>query len=110
MSHLFKMSTGITEPVVKVVPPVNTRNWEKLLSREDNGYLLVWLVYDGCTNYEGEKILLFNDTTWKQLKRQKDIDPHFSEDTKLRYPVGRFVPTVDGWHMGVNAMGFNPGD
>lgn len=63
-------------------------------------YHLLWVHYAGCTNYEGNKILLFKsdrDIDWGSIHC---LDPHFndnSEDFKL---LARFVPTEEGWNMG----------
>ena len=66
-----------------------------------------WLVlkvkYPDCTNFEGVKILVFADTTALDLLKQgKFLDPHFFENqSKVRSPVARFVPTQHGWEMAV---------
>jgi hypothetical protein len=61
--------------------------------------LLVEIKYLDCTNYEGNKILVYVDCTLDQLKEQKVIDPHFSENDKYKSPIARFVPTDYGWGL-----------
>lgn len=55
--------------------------------------------YDGCTNYEGIKILLFKHPL-TEIVKLKELDPHFSE-AKIS-PIARFVPTEEGWNMAID--------
>ena len=64
-------------------------------------YLVVKIRYNNCTNYEGTKILLFEGVTIDQLGEWKHIDPHFSDSTKFKSPIARFVPTIQGIDMAV---------
>lgn len=66
-----------------------------------NNFLIVKIRYPDCTNYEGDKILVYKNTSIKRLERQGSIDPHFSDNPNMISPVARFVPTVDGWNMAV---------
>jgi hypothetical protein len=59
--------------------------------------LLVKIKYPDCTNYEGMKILVYEDTTIQALIAQQKIDPHFSENAKYKSPLARFEPTDHGW-------------
>ena len=75
-------------------------NWIKVRHQEcgsDN--LVVWLRYPDCHNYEGNKILVYLDTTWEQLKAQRTIDPHFSSNKRFLSPFARFEPTEKGWDI-----------
>lgn len=65
-------------------------------------YLIVCLNYPDCTNYEGNKILLYKDCSIEDLKRQKYIDPHFSNSIMFHSPIARFVPNGEGWYMATN--------
>lgn len=69
--------------------------------RKEGKFLIVEMNYPNCTNYEGDKILVYKDITITELKRQKLIDPHFSENQKFHSPIARFVPTEEGWRMAV---------
>ena len=63
-----------------------------------NGFLIIFIKYHDCTNYEGVKILLFNnDVTIEKLKSQRKIDPHFSENKNYYSPIARFEPTEEGF-------------
>ena len=91
------ISTPIKKSIQKGNPDPN--NYKIIKSVQINDFLLLFVNYPDCTNYEGNKILLFKDTTLKRLKRQKTIDPHFSDNEKFISPIARFAPTVKGWFI-----------
>jgi hypothetical protein len=62
-------------------------------------YLIVKIKYLDCTNYEGVKILVYQGIRLADLKKQKLIDPHFSENKKYNSPIARFEPTEKGWRL-----------
>lgn len=66
-------------------------------------HLILMLAYDGCTNYEGRKLLMFAEgVRLEDLTDQDDgIDPHFSDDPDHHYPIARFQPTPAGWAMAI---------
>jgi len=99
-----KVTINITKPVEVVDNNPNPFKYkiEKVL--EHGGYLLLLINYPDCTNYEGNKILLFKDCTLAALEKQSGIDPHFSSDIRYHSPIARFEPTSFGWMMGVNMM------
>ena len=68
---------------------------------EKRPYLLIRIKYPDCHNYEGMKILLYKDVTLVQLERQKQIDPHFSQNSNYHSPLARFEPTDIGWKTGL---------
>lgn len=62
-------------------------------------YLVMQINYPDCTNYEGDKILVFKGVTVSDLLEQGSIDPHFSNNPARHSPVARFAPTKLGWLM-----------
>lgn len=62
-------------------------------------FLIVKIHYPNCTNFEGNKILVFRDCTLQDLEEQVAIDPHFSDSKKYHHPIARFVPTEAGLRM-----------
>ena len=62
-------------------------------------YLVVEITYPDCTNYEGRKILVYENVTAKQLRKQKSIDPHFASNKRFHSPIARFEPTEYGWEL-----------
>lgn len=65
-----------------------------------DNYLLIQIKYHDCKNYEGNKILLYENCDITKLKNQLTIDPHFSDNKNFHSPIARFEPNVDGWNMG----------
>ncbi len=70
--------------------------WHQQLGRG----LLVCIHYDGCTNFEGDKILLYQDVPREYLLSRKEIDPHFADGG----PIARFEPTERGVHLARMAL------
>lgn len=58
-------------------------------------HLVVLINYPDAKNFEGEKILLFENTTIEQLRKRKSIDPHFAKNKSA--PIARFKPNKQGW-------------
>lgn len=78
----------------------NPDNYQLIKAHEDGEWLVVKMKYPDCTNFEGDKVLIFKNLTLLQLVNQKFIDPHFfPDDSKHKSPVARFVPTDEGWEM-----------
>lgn len=95
-----------TEPKSKKtkLPNPDPHNYKLIRVEEKDGFLLVQLNYPDCTNYEGNKILLFKDVTLIQLVNQKYIDPHFFQAKDIASPIARFVPTEEGWIMALSLI------
>ncbi len=74
-------------------------NWKVIKAEEKGGYLILQMQYPDCTNYEGNKILVFRGVTLIDLVNQRQIDPHFFKDGKVKSPIARFEPTPQGWQM-----------
>lgn len=74
----------------------NPSNYKIIRAIEKNSHLLVEIEYPDCRNYEGRKILVFDNLTYDQLKSFKTIDPHFSNNKKFKSPIARFEPTERG--------------
>ena len=62
-------------------------------------FLILKVNYHDCTNYEGNKILVFKGCTIVDLAQQGAIDPHFSDNNEFLSPVARFKPDEEGWKM-----------
>ena len=102
-------SYSYVEPTSTVAsaPPLPTKkdytadpnNWKIVKSKELHGFLVLKLQYPDCTNYEGNKILVFKGVTLIDVVNQRLIDPHFFKDSKFKSPVARFEPTEEGWRM-----------
>jgi hypothetical protein len=103
-------SDSQTEPKKcrKVEPPnPDPHNYKFIRVEERDGFVLVELHYPDCTNYEGRKILLFTGVRLIDLVNQNYLDPHFFKAKDVASPIARFVPTEEGWQMGlalINAL------
>lgn len=100
-------TTTIRVEVTNTPPPLplgpNPLLFTILRIRKIGDFSLVEAQYDGCTNYEGRKILVLEGF----YAGDSTLDPHFCEGPH-RSPIARFEPTERGWDMGVRfceAMG-----
>ena len=79
------------------LPDPNPDNYKILRYSEIRGCLIIELQFLDCVNYEGRKILVFENCTINDLIKQKNIDPHFSDSKEFKSPVSRFEPSERGW-------------
>jgi hypothetical protein len=63
-----------------------------------SAYTLTEILYPGCANFEGKKILLFRAPN-QVVMDAKVIDPHFCDGPHLS-PIARFRPDQEGWLLG----------
>ena len=117
VSHSMAMSNSITEvnynPTSskygqKIVHKICTnKEWKQAepsnykieKCQEIGKFLVLRIKYPDCTNYEGNKILVFYNVTLLDLCNQKLIDPHFCDNAKYFHPIARFITTDAGWAM-----------
>lgn len=100
---LFKRrfsSSSYTTPAPQGNP--DPSKWEIGYHKAIGKFLVVAIRYPDCNNYEGKKILVYENVTIDELKAQGKIDPHFSEDKKYKSPFARFEPTDRGLMMAVS--------
>lgn len=100
--NIFSSNSSFEEPkkvVEKVfLPNPNPANYSILRSKILNNHLVIEIKYHDCTNYEGRKIMLYDDCTLEELIEQKLIDPHFCDNKNYFSPIARFEPTESGWN------------
>ena len=82
-----------------IIPDPSPENYTILRHLNINRFLIIELKYDDFSNYEGRKILVFENITLEELTDQKYIDPHFSENKDFHSPIIRLEPTDRGWEM-----------
>ncbi len=63
-------------------------------------FVIAKIRYPDCINYEGNKILVFENTSKREVLSAKEIDPHFCESNHL-YLIARFEPTKKGWQNAI---------
>ena len=71
---------------------------------ERNHHTLIRINYPDCTNYRGDKILLYRNIRSLEILGSIHLDPHFSESSNCPIPFARFRPTKKGWEMGLKMM------
>lgn len=79
----------------------NPKNYKILEVKQIDKLTIVKIKYPDCTNYEGNKILVFDHKVKiEDLMNTKIIDPHFT-NTKgvIVTPVARFKPDAEGMDM-----------
>lgn len=79
----------------------NPYNYKVLEATMVRNLLVVKINYPDCTNYEGNKILVFHNAKLEDFINLKSIDPHFSKNEFGVHPIARFQPTDDGMKMAV---------
>jgi hypothetical protein len=102
---IYTMSIGGTDnlPEQQPSPDRNPDPYNYQLGQfyEVGNLLVVEITYPNCNNYEGKKILLFEDMNMDRLRTHKQIDPHFIEDHKVLHLLARFKPTEAGFKQAV---------
>lgn len=91
---LFKKScwTNPQQPA----PNPNPSRWELLeIAEFTNGYALK-VRYLDCTNFEGEKVMVFRG----EYRERAYLDPHFQPNKAA--PIARFRPDDEGWGMAIS--------
>jgi len=88
-------STGNTGSARPPVP--NPANFNITIIDEVGSHVVAWINYPDCTNFEGNKILVFENISQEQVLNAEKIDPHFYQDDSMS-PIARFEPTEKGWH------------
>ncbi len=56
-------------------------------------YSAAMITYEGCTNYEGKKVLVLRGSQ-DEIMELKSLDPHFAKNGRV---IARFVPDETGW-------------
>ena len=77
----------------------NPTNFEFVRSQQVGTRLVVEVRYPNCTNYEGRKIMVYDNTNIHKLCREDKLDPHFCDNSKHSSPIARFEPTERGWNL-----------
>lgn len=80
-------------------PSPKIENYSIIKSVQLRKNLVVLINYKDVTNYEGNKIMIYENCTIEQLVKQELIDPHFSNNKNILSPIARFEPTDQGWEL-----------
>lgn len=94
-------SGGTCAPKNKIIEPKlpnpDPANWVFVKGHETQFGSVLMIRYPDCTNYEGKKILVFLDASIAKVRKQRLVDPHFSNNKDYLSPFARFEPTDAGW-------------
>ena len=71
-------------------------SFEVLALEQIEDFLVVRMRYPNCTNYEGEKILVYEGVKARDFLARDTVDPHFQEEA-AQLLIARFFPTERGW-------------
>jgi len=80
-------------------PNPNPNNYKIEQVVMEGKMLILKIKYPDCSNFEGMKILVYDNVNLADLINQGSIDPHFSNAKNFKSPIARFVPTAEGWQM-----------
>ena len=69
-------------------------------TKQVGGCVVVKIHYPNCKNYEGRKILVFENIKEEKIYTLKFIDPHFCDGDHIS-PLARFEPTEIGWEYAI---------
>ena len=77
----------------------NPKRFELRRTKKVGHFVIVLAYYPDCRNYEGNKILVFENMHVRDVKNMMSMDPHFCESHRHPSPVARFEPTARGWRF-----------
>lgn len=83
----------------------DSKHYEVVEVSEVEGHLVMKVLYPNCSHcsYEGNKVMVFLNTTALQALKWKQIDPHFRDKKNpvnalhAPGPDARFPASPDGW-------------
>lgn len=82
-----------------MVPDPRPENYQIIATEGIGRCLVVVVKYFDCKDYDGRKLLLYDNVTLSQLRAQRVLDPHFVDGGPYRSPIARFPPTAKGHAM-----------
>jgi len=85
----------------RVVPTPDPRSFSVLKSYRRGNNVALMIKYPEAENYEGLKILVFENEPKEFVAGAIQFDPHFFPDSNL---VARFAPTTRGWAMATDLV------
>ena len=77
----------------------NPQNFTILRWLKIGYFFIVEARFPDCQNYEGRKIMVYDDLESIEQLQEQGIDPHFMQKKGYHSPIARFVPTLQGWAM-----------
>lgn len=96
----FKRCSVYSNNAKIIAPNPNPLNFKILELHQMGNSVIAKIKYPDCTNFEGIKICVFENTTNEKIKNMIEIDPHFSQNNKS--PIARFKPTDYGMKLAIS--------
>ena len=78
----------------------NPRRFRIARLQAEGFWTVIEAIYDGVTNYEGRKIIVYAYPE-KIIRSRAALDPHFCDSVHHVSPFARFEPTRAGWAAAV---------
>lgn len=93
-------SDGASYRAARFVPAGNPdpKKFEILHIVQRRDFVIAFVQYPNCKNFEGNKILVWKGLTVAQVRQMEEMDPHFASDSELS-PIARFRPTQEGFNL-----------
>lgn len=95
MGAFFALSSG-SKTSIQIAGNPDPSKYDVIATILRKGYTIAWLRYEGCTNYEGQKIVVLKGNWLNHFDLRKPFDPHFIAGGSL---IARFVPSYKGLDM-----------
>lgn len=86
--------------VDRTTPNPNPARFDTVRVEQVGNMVVAEIQYHGCTNYEGIKVMVYDNCTVKDIEFANKLDPHFCENCRLS-PIARFEPTRRGWNLAI---------
>lgn len=87
----------------KTLSNPNPKNFKIIKVMDIGNYIAVEINYPDCINYEGNKIMVYQNITKNEIRKIKFLDPHFCDGNHLS-PIARFEPTKFGWECAIGLI------
>lgn len=83
--------------VETALPNPDPQNFIIKKTERIGSFTIVLINYPDCTNYEGNKVLVYHGCNIRDVIASKKLDPHFCDECTIS-PIARFEPTERGWN------------
>jgi hypothetical protein len=95
-----KSSLSKYEPTyVRNAENPDPRNFTILEALEIGKLMVIKVKYPDAKNFEGEKIMVYENVKAVDFMNTRELDPHFFDAPGIKSPIARFKPTKEGWEM-----------
>jgi hypothetical protein len=75
------------------------RKFTILEALEIGKLMIIKVKYPDAKNFEGEKIMVYENVKAVDFMNARELDPHFFDAPGIKSPIARFTPTKEGWEM-----------